>query len=99
MPNTAAHPLGSSGGPRGRRSQNSGQRTGMGIIKAKDPSGATHELKALEGRRAIEVIRDHGLPLEALSLPDAAPASRLSSQISWDTDLDGHGLALVGGKP
>src|SRR5262249_32357188 len=97
MPNTPALPLGSSGGPRGRRSQNSGQRTGMGIIKAKDPSGATHELKALEGWRAIEVIRDHGLPLEALS-PDAAPASRLSSQISWDTDLDGHELALVGGK-
>ena len=38
----------------------------MGIIKVSDPSGATHELEAVEGWRVMEVIREHGLPIEAL---------------------------------
>ena len=38
----------------------------MGIIRVSDQSGATHALEAVEGWRVMEVIRDHGLPIEAL---------------------------------
>jgi 2Fe-2S ferredoxin len=38
----------------------------MGIIRVSDQHGATHELEAIEGWRVMEVIRDHGLPIEAI---------------------------------
>jgi 2Fe-2S ferredoxin len=38
----------------------------MGIIKVNDPSGDTHVLEAVEGWRVMEVIREHGLPIEAV---------------------------------
>ena len=37
----------------------------MGIIRVKDPEGQTHVLEAVPGWRVMEVIRDHGLPIEA----------------------------------
>jgi ferredoxin, 2Fe-2S len=39
---------------------------GMGIIRVSDASGTTHELEAVEGWRVMEVIRLHGLPIEAV---------------------------------
>ena len=38
----------------------------MGFIKVNDPQGNTHVLEAVEGWRVMELIRDHGLPTEAL---------------------------------
>ena len=38
----------------------------MGIIRVSDLDGNNHELEAVEGWRVMEVIRDHGLPIEAL---------------------------------
>jgi 2Fe-2S ferredoxin len=38
----------------------------MGIIRVNDLDGNTHVLEAVEGWRVMEVIRDHGLPIEAL---------------------------------
>jgi ferredoxin, 2Fe-2S len=40
--------------------------SGMGTIRVSDQHGATHELEAIEGWRVMEVIRDHGLPIEAI---------------------------------
>ena len=38
----------------------------MGSILVNDQSGRTHVLEAVEGWRVMELIRDHGLPIEAL---------------------------------
>ena len=37
----------------------------MGFIKVNDPEGNTHVLEAVEGWRVMELIREHGLPIEA----------------------------------
>lgn len=37
----------------------------MGFIRVKDRHGSTHVLEAVEGWRLMEVIRGHGLPIEA----------------------------------
>jgi ferredoxin, 2Fe-2S len=38
----------------------------MGVIKVRDPKGETHVLEAVEGWRVMELIRLHGLPIEAI---------------------------------
>jgi 2Fe-2S ferredoxin len=38
----------------------------MGCIGVKDPDGDTHVLEAVEGFRVMELIRLHGLPIEAM---------------------------------
>ena len=38
----------------------------MGFIKVNDQDGKTHVLEAVEGWRVMELIRDHGLPVDAL---------------------------------
>ena len=38
----------------------------MGILRVSDASGITHVLEAVEGWRVMELIRDHGLPIEAI---------------------------------
>ena len=38
----------------------------MGFIKVNDPLGETHVLEAVEGWRVMELIRLHGLPIEAV---------------------------------
>jgi 2Fe-2S ferredoxin len=38
----------------------------MGFIKVNDPEGETHVLEAVEGARVMELIRLHGLPIEAM---------------------------------
>jgi ferredoxin, 2Fe-2S len=40
-------------------------KAAMGIIKVRDYEGATHVLEAVPGWRVMEVIREHGLPIEA----------------------------------
>jgi 2Fe-2S ferredoxin len=37
----------------------------MGIVKVKDPNGQRHVLEGVEGYRLMELIRLHGLPIEA----------------------------------
>jgi ferredoxin len=36
----------------------------MGVINVIDASGRTHELEAVEGWRVMEIIREHGLPMQ-----------------------------------
>ncbi len=38
----------------------------MGVIKVIDHVGKAHELDAVEGWRVMEIIREHGLPIEGL---------------------------------
>ncbi|HEX2337173.1 MAG TPA: 2Fe-2S iron-sulfur cluster-binding protein [Hyphomicrobiaceae bacterium] len=38
----------------------------MGVLRVSDASGITHVLEAVEGWRVMELIRAHGLPIEAL---------------------------------
>ena len=38
----------------------------MGFIRVNDGHGKTHVLQAVEGWRVMEVIREHGLPIEAI---------------------------------
>jgi ferredoxin, 2Fe-2S len=38
----------------------------MGVLKVNAPDGNTHVLDAVEGWRVMELIRDHGLPIEAI---------------------------------
>ena len=38
----------------------------MGYLRVNDPAGNTHVLEAVEGWRVMEVIREHGLPIEAM---------------------------------
>jgi ferredoxin, 2Fe-2S len=38
----------------------------MGFIKVNDPEGSSHVLEAVEGWRVMELIRLHGLPIEAM---------------------------------
>ena len=38
----------------------------MGVIKVRDPKGETHVLEAVEGWRVMELIRLHGLPIDAI---------------------------------
>lgn len=38
----------------------------MGVIKVTDHRGKTHILEAVEGWRVMEIIREHGLPINAL---------------------------------
>lgn len=38
----------------------------MGSIRVRDLDGQTHELDAVEGWRVMEIIRAHGLGIEAL---------------------------------
>jgi ferredoxin, 2Fe-2S len=38
----------------------------MGFIKVNDPDGNAHVLEAVDGWRVMEVIREHGLPIEAV---------------------------------
>lgn len=38
----------------------------MGIIKVNQTDGTSHALEAVEGWRVMEVIRAHGLPMEAI---------------------------------
>jgi 2Fe-2S ferredoxin len=37
----------------------------MGYLKVNDPAGNSHLLEGIEGWRVMEVIRAHGLPIEA----------------------------------
>ena len=36
----------------------------MGVINVIDAGGHKHELEAVEGWRVMEIIREHGLPME-----------------------------------
>ena len=38
----------------------------MGVIRVRDPRGETHVLEAVEGWRVMELIRLHGLPIDAI---------------------------------
>jgi ferredoxin len=38
----------------------------MGVINVIDHDGIRHELEAVEGWRVMEIIREHGLPMEGL---------------------------------
>ena len=38
----------------------------MGSLRVNEPNGASHVLEAVEGWRVMELIRDHGLPIDAL---------------------------------
>lgn len=38
----------------------------MGVINVIDHEGRAHELEAVEGWRVMEIIREHGLPMEGL---------------------------------
>ena len=38
----------------------------MGVINVIDHEGNHHELEAVEGWRVMEIIREHGLPMEGL---------------------------------
>ena len=38
----------------------------MGMIQVIDHSGTAHQLDAVEGWRVMEIIRDHGIAIEAL---------------------------------
>jgi 2Fe-2S ferredoxin len=38
----------------------------MGVINVIDHNGNQHELEAVEGWRVMEIIREHGLPMEGL---------------------------------
>ncbi len=38
----------------------------MGTINVIDANGIRHELEAVEGWRVMEIIREHGLPMEGL---------------------------------
>lgn len=38
----------------------------MGVINVIDHEGTAHELEAVEGWRVMEIIREHGLPMEGL---------------------------------
>jgi len=38
----------------------------MGFIHVTDRHGKTHDLEAVEGWRVMEIIREHGLPIEAV---------------------------------
>lgn len=38
----------------------------MGYLRVNDPAGNTHVLEAVEGYRVMELIRLHGLPIEAV---------------------------------
>ncbi len=38
----------------------------MGIIKVTDHEGGTYQLDAVPGWRVMEIIREHGLPMEAI---------------------------------
>ena len=43
-----------------------GKSGAMGYLKVNDPAGKTHVLEAVEGWRVMELIREHGLPIEAM---------------------------------
>ena len=43
-----------------------GKTAAMGYLKVNDPAGNTHVLEAVEGWRVMELIREHGLPIEAM---------------------------------
>jgi len=36
----------------------------MGVVNVIDTNGKTHSLEAVEGWRVMEIIREHGLPME-----------------------------------
>lgn len=38
----------------------------MGILNVVDATGARHSLEAVEGWRVMEILREHGLPVEGL---------------------------------
>ena len=38
----------------------------MGVINVTDPRGNRHVLEAVEGWRVMEILREHGLPVEGL---------------------------------
>ena len=38
----------------------------MGFIHVTDKDGRVHDLEAVEGWRVMEIIREHGLPIEAV---------------------------------
>jgi 2Fe-2S ferredoxin len=38
----------------------------MDVINVTDTTGKTHELEAIEGWRVMEIIREHGMPMEGL---------------------------------
>ncbi len=38
----------------------------MGYIHVTDRQGKTHDLEGVEGWRVMEIIREHGLPIEAI---------------------------------
>ncbi len=38
----------------------------MGVINVIDHEGKAHQLEAVEGWRVMEIIREHGLPMEGL---------------------------------
>jgi 2Fe-2S ferredoxin len=38
----------------------------MGVINVIDTTGKTHTLEAVEGWRVMEIIREHGLPMEGV---------------------------------
>lgn len=38
----------------------------MGVLKVKDSDGNSHVLDAVEGWRVMEILREHGMPIEGL---------------------------------
>ena len=38
----------------------------MGVLKVKDREGNEHSLDAVEGWRVMEILREHGMPVEGL---------------------------------
>ena len=42
------------------------EKRGNGLPQVNDPAGNTHVLEAVEGWRVMELIREHGLPIEAM---------------------------------
>ena len=43
-----------------------GKTAAMGYLKVNDPAGNTHVLEAVQGWRVMELIREHGLPIDAV---------------------------------
>ena len=56
----------------------------MGSIRVNDADGRTHVLEAVEGWRVMEVIREHGLPIEAIC-GGACATCHVHVSPSWTT--------------
>ena len=60
----------------------------MGVINVIDHEGQAHELEAVEGWRVMEIIREHGLPMEGLCGGACACATcHVYVDCNWQTRL------------